>query len=69
MTRPPLAPVQHLVDEAGDDVAVFNVEVVVRAVDVRGDHAGELGTELLAGTVSGKCESVQSGHFHYYTNP
>ena len=36
-----------LVDEAGDDVAVLDGEVVVRAVDVGGDDGGEVAPVLL----------------------
>lgn len=41
----------ELVDEAGDDVGLFEVEVVVRTEDVGGDDRGELAAVLLVVTL------------------
>ena len=51
-----------LVDEAGDDVAVLDGEVVVRAVDVGGDDGGEVAAILLGvGAVHGVDEALGVG--------
>jgi len=51
-----------LVDEAGDDVAVLDGEVVVRAVDVGGDDGGEVAPVLLGvGAVHGVDEALGVG--------